>query len=498
MSKRNTILIGILALTALVGVYFLAPMLQGQPPAPPVVPKDMTSFREVVKQVLPAVVSIEARNGSKLKARQAPRLPNFDDLDIPEEFRRFFEEFRRAPQLEVPDLPRQGFGSGFIIDPKGVVMTNFHVVEGADHVIITLNDGRKFTSKDIKGDRKTDLAIVRFDPKGAKLTALELGDSDSVEIGDRVLAFGAPFGLTGSVTHGIISAKGRSGLSLNMYEDFLQTDAAINPGNSGGPLVTLDGKVVGINAAIRSRSGGWQGVGLAVASNLGKNVMKALMTEGVVRRGYLGIQIRDLTPELSERFKLEPNMGVIVSEVFSNSPAAKAGLKDGDIILKINGQKVKDGRMLQSTVAGLPLNQAATLEVLRDNQTLNLRVIIEQQPDEFGTARTTTPSDQEQGKEGVSLGKIGVEVTDLTPALAQELGYSREVKGAAITSVERGSLAASVGLRQGMVITKVDNTPVTSAAAAREALEQASLQKGILLQVRSPRSGTNYVLLQAS
>ena len=224
----------------------------------------------MVKTVVPAVVSIEAKALAErkppAKARRAPQLPP----GVPEEHRRFFD----AAEEPVPD-PNLGFGSGVLIDPSGVVLTNYHVVEGADAVEVELHDGRKFTSKDIRRDAKTDLAVIKL-TADKPLPFLELGDSDAMEVGDRVLAVGAPFGLTGSVTHGIVSAKSRQNLNLNQYEDFLQTDAAINPGNSGGPLVGLDGKVVGINAAIKTRSGGFQGVGLAVSSNLAKDVVRQL------------------------------------------------------------------------------------------------------------------------------------------------------------------------------------------------------------------------------
>src|SRR5439155_5076693 len=228
------------------------PVLHGQNDQVATAPQELTSYRNIVKQVLPAVVSVESRVKPKAKrtsekGQERQRSPSNDQ--IPEEFRRFFEEFQQQP-FEMPEeSPVGGFGSGFIVDPKGVILTNYHVVAGADTVEITLQDGRTtFTSKDFHGDRKTDLAIVRIDPKGKKLPSLQLGDSAAMEIGDRVLAVGAPFGLTATVTAGIISAKGRNGLNVNMYEDFLQTDAAINPGNSGGPLINLEGKVIGINA----------------------------------------------------------------------------------------------------------------------------------------------------------------------------------------------------------------------------------------------------------
>ena len=283
--KRWSVAFVCLTAGALAGTYIAAPYLHGQNPAPnvPPIPKELTSYRGIVERVLPAVVSIEARSKATKVRQSLPKrnirpdgrpLPEEFRRQIPEEFRRYFDE-KGQPFDDTPEgpSPKLGFGSGFIVDPKGVILTNNHVVDGADQVTVELQDGRKFTSKDIKTDRKTDLAIVRIEiATASRCPFLELGDSEQMEIGDRVLAVGAPFGLTGSVTHGIISAKGRNGLNMNMYEDFLQTDAAINPGNSGGPLVNLEGKVVGINSAIKSRSGGFQGVGLAIASNLAKNV----------------------------------------------------------------------------------------------------------------------------------------------------------------------------------------------------------------------------------
>src|SRR5262245_41546523 len=424
MKQRWTVALVCLVAGATAGGYFLSPVLHGQNPASPAIPKELTSYRDIVKKVLPAVVSVEAKPPAvKGPARPGPRRPRPDDPNAPEEFRRFFEQFGGDPYAMPPDLgPRPSFGSGFIVDTAGVVLTNFHVVNGAAEVVVQLQDGRKFVSADIKGDRKTDLAIVRL--KGAKdLPWLELGDSDAMEIGDRVLAVGAPFGLAGSVTSGIISAKGRNGLNLTMYEDFLQTDAAINPGNSGGPLINLEGKVVGINAAIKSRSGGFQGVGLAVSSNLARNIMKALVKDGVVRRGYLGVQIRELEPAVAERLGVPKGAGVLVGEVFENTPAAKAGLKEGDVITALGGQQLKDGRSLQTTVAGLPLGKPVEVTVVRDGKAKQMPVTIEEQPEEFGTARAPAQKGPNQEQEALGVAKVGVEVTDLTDETAQELGY---------------------------------------------------------------------------
>jgi len=464
------------------------------------VPKEIYSYRGIVKRVLPAVVSIEAeakakpRNKLKQPTKRAPR---FDDPRIPEEFRKFFDEFG-VPDQMPDESPRLGFGSGFLIDAKGVILTNWHVVDGADHVTVQLKDGRKFTSRDIKGDQKTDLAIIRIHGgEQGPFPYLELGDSDAMEIGDRVLAVGAPFGLTGTVTHGIVSAKGRNGLQMNMYEDFIQTDAAINPGNSGGPLVNLEGKVIGINAAIKTRSGGFQGIGLAVASNLARNIVQSLEKEGVVHRGYLGIQITDLAPAVAVRLSVPKDTGVVVSDVFKGSPAANAGIKPGDIITNLGGKVVKEGRELQAIVAGLPLRKPVDVTVLREGKTRVLPVAIEEQPGDFGSARAPTSRKTPESPTSVDLDKVGMEITDLTPETAEELGYSNNVKGAVITSVDSGSPAAEAGLRKGMLIAKVDQQAVTSAVAVRQALEKANLERGVLLQVQSPHGGTNFVVLKA-
>ena len=480
------------------GIFIGGAGLQGQQPvnAVPVNGRDPVSYRDIVKRVLPAVVSIESKvNLAKVKGTRKPRpSESFDDPRIPEEFRRFFEEFRRQAPDEESFSPRLGFGSGFLIDPKGVIVTNNHVVDGADQVVVQLQDGRKFTTKNIRGDKRTDLAVVMLEGEHSNLPFLELGDSDAMEIGDRVLAVGAPFGLAGTVTQGIVSAKGRN-LRLNMYEDFLQTDAAINPGNSGGPLIALDGKVVGINSAIKSRTGGFQGVGLAITSNLAKNVVHKLRTVGVVQRGYLGVQIQDLDPDVAKR--LNVSHGVLVSDLLDTSPAGKAGLKPGDIVTSINGLPVKDGRSLQTVVAGLPIGKGTPLEIQREGKSMTLTVVIEEQPNTFGVAGTVPgPRPQSRREESTSVGKIGIDLADLNEEMAEELGFRKNVQGVVITKVQSGTLASEAGLRRGMLIAKIDQKSVANAAAAQKALEAASLENGVLLQVQTPQGGTNFILLR--
>jgi serine protease Do len=475
------------------GRYVGQPAAQGQLPAAAAIPRELTSYRDVVKQVLPAVVSIEA----KLKPQKAEpgqarrRLPRSENQDLPEEFRRFFEEFQRR-QDELPQREMAlGFGSGFIVDPSGVILTNNHVVDEADEVEVTLTDGRKFTSTDIKTDRNSDLAIVRI-KAGGPLPYLPFGDSSQMEIGDRVLAVGAPFGLTGSVTHGIISAKGRD-LGLNRYDDFLQTDAAINPGNSGGPLVNLAGQVIGVNSVIKSRSGGFQGVGLAIASNMARNVMQQLQTSGTVQRGYLGVgMVREVTSEVAMWLGMKDNHGVVVASVSENSPAAKAGLKPDDVILSLNGQPVQDNRALIRTVGSLPVGKPVEVEVLRDGHTRKLTLTLDAVPKGYGERPRPQRGARVEG-ETVNVDKYGLELADLSADRAEEYEVKR---GALVVRVEPGSPAAEAGVGRGLIITKVDKQDVTSAEAAKAALEKADSQKGALVHLRSLDGATAIVVIK--
>ncbi len=483
----------------LVGAVAGHSLLRGQPPVTTPIPKELTSYRDVVGKVLPAVVSIEGKTAATpVKAPQSRKRSPADNPQIPEEFRHFFGDFGEMPfGSDADQSPHLGFGSGFLVDPKGVVLTNNHVVDGAAEVVVTLQDGRKFTSKDVKTDPKTDLAIVRFDAKEA-LPYLELGDSAAMAIGDRVLAVGAPFRMRGTVTAGIVSSKGRN-LGMNLYEDFLQTDAAINPGNSGGPLVNLRGEVIGINSAIKSVSGGWQGIGLAVSSNLAKNVMDQLEKTGVVHRGYLGVHIQTLSNhDLAARLGVPKEGGVLVTEVEDKAPGAKAGLKDGDVITALDGKPVHDGQELKMAIASLPPGKQVEMSIVRDGKAEALKATIEEQPTDFGAKEQQEPAAPRGRKQStVGVEKLGVEVGDLTQAQAERLGF-RDTAGALVVKVEDNSVAAEGGLEKGLLVRKVDRKPVKSAAAFKEAVAKASLEKGVLLQVESPEGGTSFVLLKAA
>jgi serine protease Do len=356
-------LIGTCLLLGGVGSYAARSFLSNNAPAdvPAAVLRDPASYRDIVKRVLPAVVSLEAQAKGKTRPRRA------EDRE------------------QADDRSQVGFGSGFLISPKGVIVTNNHVVEGADRVLVQMAGGKKFVARTIRTDAKTDMAILQLDTK-ENLPYLEFGDSDQMEIGDRVLAVGAPFGLAGTVTHGIVSSKGRA-LKMNMYEDFLQTDAAINPGNSGGPLINMEGKVIGITSAIKSRSGGFQGVGLAIASNLGKAIADKLLKDGVVRRGYLGVGIRDVNEEIAKESKLDRATGVQVTRLYQDGPGEKAGLEKNDVVVRLGGKAVTDSRGLQTVVAGLPTGKPVEIEVIRAGKAKKLSVTIEEQPETFGSTK---------------------------------------------------------------------------------------------------------------
>jgi serine protease Do len=505
----RTTLLTCLVIGGLFGGYLAGTLLHGQatpPPASSNIPKELTSYRDVVKTVLPAVVSIQGKikpRSSTVRRRERDDESSDQRSEAEEFMRRFFGSDPFGPAFRVPDndrddTPRVGFGSGFLIDPKGVILTNYHVVHGADQVEVHLQDGRVYSASDIKSDQKTDLAIVRITVK-EPLPYLVLGDSDTMEIGDRVLAIGAPFRLTGTVTAGIISANHRS-LAVNMYEDFIQTDASINPGNSGGPLVNLAGQVIGINSAIKSVTGGWQGIGMAISSNMASSIVKALMREGVVHRGYLGVQVGDLTADVATQLGLDNTHGVVVSKVYDNSPAAKADIKEGDVITQIGGKPVNNSKDLQREVISLPLNQPEPLRLFRDGKEVDKEVTILEQPASYGLVGAT-PRQRSRGgddSQSISLDKIGMSVTDLTQELAQRAGFKEDAKGALITHVDENSIASEQGLQPRMLVIKANKKAITSAEQLQEIVEKAPLESGLLIQVQLADGTTAYRVLKSA
>src|SRR5216684_1087086 len=330
-----------------------------------------TTFAPVVKKISPAVVKVFTTTRIQPSEFNGP--PGMDEM-----LRRFFgDQFQGQLPRRGPSVQRQeGIGSGVIVTKDGYILTNNHVVDGADDVKVALQDGRELSAKVIGRDPKSDVAVIKIDARD--LPAVSMADSDKVEVGDVVLAVGNPFGIGQTVTTGIISATGRAGGMGLDYEDFLQTDAAINPGNSGGALVDADGRLIGINTAILSRSGGNQGIGFAIPVNLARDVMTSLIKDGRVTRGYLGVMIQDITPELAKEFKLKDDNGALVGDVSADSPAEKAGLKSGDIIVEFNGKKVTDSRHLKLEVARTQPGESVPLKVFRDGATRELQVAVKE------------------------------------------------------------------------------------------------------------------------
>ncbi len=460
------------------------------------------AFREAAQKVLPSVVMIQTTPKVNEKAVAENESSNngneenpFGDM-LPPEFRRFFKDMPQTPGHGFHMMPSpevSGIGSGVIIDSSGIILTNNHVVDGGGNIMVRLHDGRELKGSQIvsvKTDPKTDLAIIRV--KADNLQAAKLGNSDDMQVGDWVLALGDPFGLEGTVTAGIISAKGR-GIGIAPRENFIQTDAAINPGNSGGPLVNLDGEVIGIDTAISSRSGGNQGVGFAVSSNLAKWVSDQLIAHGSVQRSYLGVAIQPVTQDLAQQFGIQSREGAVVTDVQPNAPAAAAGLKTGDVIVEFAGKRVTSPQELQMAVEQAKIGESQPVTVVRDGKQLTLQVTTREQPENYGTAQfeSRTP-----GKEGsVHDQKLGVDVTNLTPNVAEKLGI-KEGEGVVITDVQRGSLAGMAGLGSGMVIVSVDRKPVKSVADFQKIMENQSVDKGVLLLVRSER-GTRFVVIRS-
>jgi serine protease Do len=361
-------------------------------------------------------------------------------------------------------------------------------VDGAEDVKVTLQDGREFSAKVIGRDPKSDVAVIKIDAND--LPVVPMADSDKVQVGDIVLAIGNPFGVGQTVTTGIVSATGRGNLGIEDYEDFIQTDAAINPGNSGGALVDVEGRLVGINTAIYSHTGGNQGIGFAIPSGLAHTVMDSLIKEGHVTRGYLGVMIQDVTPPLAKQFQLKDSAGALVGDVVPKGPADKAGLKDGDVVVEFNGKKVVDSRHLRLAVGALKPGSTVPVKVLRDGRTKTLEVTVQQQPGTEQLARNTGPKGTDNG----TLNGVGV--ADLDQQTREQLKIPETVKGVVITEVQPDSPSADAGLKQGDVIQEINRHPVKSADEAVRLTENPK-DKVTLLRIWS-NGGSHYVVVDES
>jgi serine protease Do len=456
------------------------------------------AFRAASDAVVPAVVSIQHQIKPQtvrrdMRPRGESRLPpEFEDLDPL--LKRFFEDLPDMDQFEMPSVPRQSAGSGVIIDKSGVILTNNHVVAGGGKITVRLHDGREFEAVDVKTDPNTDIAVIKI-KADQTLPAASLGDSDKIQVGDWVLALGQPFGLTDTVTAGIISAKQRA-VGITKHAEFLQTDAAINPGNSGGPLINLRGEIVGINTAISSSSGGFQGIGFAVPVNVAKWASSQLLKDGKVRRAYIGVGIQTVTKELADQLGLETPGGAIVTEVVPDSPADKAGLKSQDVIIGIAGQAVQNNAQLYALAGRSPIDSKQPVVVMRNGQRKELTVTLRELPEDLASAGEEGEESQPAEREGKSFDNLGLQVAALDAAAARALGM-REAQGVVITDVERGSPADRAGLTASMAITQVGRTPIRSVADFQAAMKDVSLEEGVLLLVRTD-AGSRFVVIRQS
>lgn len=432
------------------------------------------NFVEVAQRVNPAVVNIATTRVFRAPEGAAPS-PFLDDPF----FRQFFgEEFFK--RFQVPRERREpSLGSGVIVDASGTIITNNHVIEKADEIKVILSDKREFDGKVIGTDPRSDLAVIQI--KAENLPVVPWGDSGKLQVGEYVLAIGNPFGLNQTVTMGIVSAVGRANVGIADYEDFIQTDAAINPGNSGGALVNVRGELVGINTAIFSRSGGYMGIGFAVPSQMARSVIESLIKTGKVIRGWLGISIQDVTPELAKQFGLSETRGALVGEVMAGSPAEKGGLKRGDVIITYDERPVENSAMLRNAAAQTAVGKRVKVGVVRDRKEKTVEVVVGEQPKEVADTGSEPAGDR------VTLS--GIEVSELTPEIAHKFGLPSGASGIVVISVEPGTPADRAGVQPGDLILEINRKAVRSLGDYRDIVGNLDSKVSTLILVN--RKGRN-------
>ena len=450
----------------------------------------LPDFTTLVQQVGPGVVNIEAKVTPKKVSRQ--QMP--DDEEMPEFFRRFFGP---GFQMPGPQQPRGGMsaGSGFIISPDGYVLTNQHVVDGADTVTVKLTDRREFKAKVVGGDPQYDVALLKIDATG--LPSIRIGDSNKLKPGQWVVAIGSPFGMDHSVTAGIVSAVGRSQGADQRYVPFIQTDVAINPGNSGGPLLNTSGEVVGINSQIFSRSGGYMGISFAIPIDLAMGAAEQLKKTGRVERGQIGVQVQPVTADSAKAFALPDTRGALVGDVIAGSAGEKAGLQRGDVIRSVNGRQIDDSSDLPPVIGGMAPGSKVRLDILRNGKPMTVDVTLTRLTED-GLA-----SDNGEDDEGAAPGApatatsdiLGIAVAEIGPDVRKQLGL-KAGEGVRIIGVE-GDSAMEAGLQPGLIILQVGRTPVGSVAAFNQQLRGVKAGDVVMLLLRSPQGGTRFAAVTA-
>lgn len=501
MLRKNILLTSLVVTTVFVGGCrtglfggsdIQVPSEPATPPAPLVVDGVRTSYADVVERTSPAVVRIEAESRSRGTQDQSQANP-FGDDD-------FFKQFpmpRQTPQPQPQPRIERGLGSGVMVSADGTILTNAHVVDRAEKLTVILSDNKTFEAKLVGADKLSDLAVLKIEAQN--MPYLNLGNSDTVRVGDIVLAIGNPLGIGQTVTAGIISAKGRrTGLSYgnnDAFEDFLQTDAPINRGNSGGALVNLSGELIGINSQIlASRDGGNIGIGFSIPSNMAKSVMDQLLRDGRVRRGMLGIGIQNLSEDTAQALGIKDTSGVLVSDVRKGSAAEKAGFKRTDVIIAINGEKIEDSNILRNKVAGTLPGTEIKVTVLRDGSPDELTATL----DEFELPGNKNDGDSDSGggnpEKQSDTGKLGLTLQPVTPQIAKQLGIEGDVEGMVVTGVDPDGTAAEAGIARGDVILEINRQPVNSSDAVQSAIQSAA-GKPVLLLV-SRRGQTIYLTIK--
>lgn len=460
------------------------------------------SFADLSAKLLPAVVNIS----SSQKIEASEEMPEMPEFPPGSPFEDFFKEFRRNQENNGGEggpsspVPATSLGSGFIIDAqKGFIVTNNHVIRDADEVRVTLHDDTVLEADIVGKDEKTDLALLKVKTDKHKLTAVSFGNSDVMRVGDWVLAIGNPFGLGGTVTSGIISARKRD-INAGPYDDFIQTDASINRGNSGGPMFNLKGEVIGINTAIFSPTGGSVGIGFAIPSNLAKPVIDQLTKYGKTRRGWIGVRIQTVTDEIAEGLGLKETRGALIASVTPGGPAEKAKLKAGDVILELNGQKLDAMRQLPRIVAETPIGTEATILYSREGKTETTKLVVGEleKAEEQGLVAAKEGKGAPVGK-GTEIPAFGMTLSDLTPVLRDTYSIPEDAKGAVVTSVKPGSEASEKTLSSGDLILEINQQPVATVAEAKKLIEEAEKAKKtsvLLLVDRQGKGDVRFVALR--
>ena len=446
----------------------------------------LPDFVQLAEKLAPVVVNVSTTQAVK-RPQSAPQQPFGRQQPGPDPFGGedpFSEFWRRffGDQFGVPGgpgaAPRRGLGSGFIIDAKGLILTNNHVVEDAEKITVKLSDDREFSAKVVGRDPKTDIAVIQITDGKGSFPVAPLGDSSNLKVGEWVVAMGSPFGLDNTLTAGVVSAKDRQ-IGAGNYDSFIQTDASINPGNSGGPLVNLRGEVVGINTAIFSRSGGNLGIGFAIPIDLAKEILPQLIKTGKVTRGWLGVSIQRVTPELAESLGLEKSRGALVASVSDGSPAAQAGIKAGDVIVEYNGKPIEDSGQLPIIVARTEVGQSVQATVIRDKKRIPVTIKVGELKEEEVVASAP------------QTGKLGLMVQNVTPEVAESLGLNR-TGGVVITSVQPQSAAAEAGLRRGDVVLEVNRKTIANTSEFQTTVDQLKPGENVLFLIS--RGGNNLFL----